>query len=58
MHGSKRSNFRKSTFKLKIQFLVFTKTPAKQLVLVGDSQRKTLWGEIITYIGVGVGDVP
>jgi hypothetical protein len=46
---SKRSNFRKSTFKLKIQFIVFTKNLAKQFVLIAqgflklnDSQRKTL----------------
>jgi hypothetical protein len=51
VHGSKRSNFRKSTFKLKIQLLVLTKNLAKQLVLVAkgilnlnDSQRKTLGG--------------
>jgi hypothetical protein len=48
---SKRSNFRKNTFELKIQFLVHMKNLAKQLVLVaqstfklGDSQRKTLGG--------------
>jgi hypothetical protein len=65
MRGSKRSNFRKDTFKLKIQFLVFTENLAKQLVLVakvtlklGDSQRKTLEGQIITYIRVGVRYVP
>jgi hypothetical protein len=34
MHGSKRSNFRKSIFKLKIQLLILTKKLAKQLVLV------------------------
>jgi hypothetical protein len=62
--GSKRSNLRKSTFKLKIQFLVFTKDLTKQLVLVaksifkfGDSQRNTLRGWVIAYIGVIVGDV-
>jgi hypothetical protein len=51
MHGSKRSNFRKSTFKFKIQFLVLTKNFEKQLVLVAqsilkldDSQRKTIRG--------------
>jgi hypothetical protein len=65
VRGSKRSNFRKNTFKLKIQFLVFTENLAKQLVLVakvslklGDSQRKTLEGQIITYIRVGVRYVP
>jgi hypothetical protein len=59
VRGSKRSNFRKSTFKLKIQFLVLTKNLAKQLVLIAkgilklnDSQIKTLRGWIITYIGV------
>jgi hypothetical protein len=64
MHGSKRSNLRKNTFKLKIQFLVLTKNLAKQLVLIAkgilkldDSQRKTLGGWIITCIRVGVGDV-
>jgi hypothetical protein len=51
VHGSKRSNIRKRTFKFKIQLLVLTKKIAKQLVLVakgilklGDSQRKTLGG--------------
>jgi hypothetical protein len=45
----KRSNLRRSTFKLKIQFLVLMKDFTKQLVLVAtsifkfdDSQRKTL----------------
>jgi hypothetical protein len=49
VRGSKRSNLRKSSFKLKIQFLVLTKDFTKQIVLVaksvfkfGDSQRKTL----------------
>jgi hypothetical protein len=37
MRGSKRSNFRKITFKLKIQFLVFTKNLAKQFVLITQS---------------------
>jgi hypothetical protein len=60
--GSKSSNFRRSTFKLKIQLFVFTKNLAKQLVLIAkgilkldDSQRKTIGGWIITYIRVGVG---
>jgi hypothetical protein len=51
MCGSKSSNFRRSTFKLKIQLFVFTKNLAKQLVLIAkgilkldDSQRKTLGG--------------
>jgi hypothetical protein len=64
MHGSKRSNFRKSTFKFKIQLLILMKKLAKQLFLVAqsifklsDSQGKTLEGYIITYIGVGVRDV-
>jgi hypothetical protein len=64
MHGSKRSNFRRDTFKFKIQFLVLTKNLANQLVLVAksifkldDSQRKTLRGWIITYIRVKVTDV-
>jgi hypothetical protein len=63
MRGSKSSNFRRSTFKLKIQPFVFPKNLAKQLVLIAkgilmldDSQRKTLRGWIITYIGVGVRD--
>jgi hypothetical protein len=34
VRGSKRSNLRKNTFKLKIQFLVLTKNLAKQLVLI------------------------
>jgi hypothetical protein len=64
VRGSKRSNLRKRTFKLKIQFLVLTKDLTKQLVLVAksifkfdDSQRKTLGGWVITYIRVGVKDV-
>jgi hypothetical protein len=51
VHGSKRSNLRKRTLKLKIQLFVLTKNLAKQLVLIakgilkfGDSQRKTLGG--------------
>jgi hypothetical protein len=54
----------KSTFKLKIQFLVLTKNLARQIVLVaqrtlkvGDSQGKNLGGYIITYIRAGVEDV-
>jgi hypothetical protein len=49
VRGSKRSNLRKRTLKLKIQFLVLAKNHTKQLVLVAksifnfsDSQRKTL----------------
>jgi hypothetical protein len=49
--GSKRSNFRKSIFKFKIQFLVLTKDLAKQLVLIAkgilkldNSQGKTFGG--------------
>jgi hypothetical protein len=64
VYRSKRSNFRKNTFKFKIQFLVLTKNLAKQLVLVaqsifmfGDSQGKTLMGYIITYIRVRVRDI-
>jgi hypothetical protein len=64
MHEPKRSNFRRSTFKLKIQLLVLTKNLAKQLVLdakgilkLNYSQRKTIKGKIITYNVVGVGDV-
>jgi hypothetical protein len=48
MHGSKRSNLRKRTLKLKIQIYVLMKNLTKQLVLVvksifkfGDSRRKT-----------------
>jgi hypothetical protein len=51
MRGSKRSNFRQSTLKLKIQFFVFMKNLAEQFVMIaqsilkfGDSQRKTLGG--------------
>jgi hypothetical protein len=51
VRGSKRSNLRKRTLKLKIQLFVLTKNLAKQLVLnakgilmFGDSQRKTLGG--------------
>jgi hypothetical protein len=64
MHWPQRNNFRRRIFKLKIQLFVFTKNLAMELVLVsqsilkhGNSQRKTLEGYIITYIGVGVGDV-
>jgi hypothetical protein len=49
--GSKRNNFRRSTFQLKIQLFILTKNLTKQLVLVAkgilklnDSQRKTLGG--------------
>jgi hypothetical protein len=49
VHGSKSSNFGRSTFKLKIQLFVFMKNDAKQLVLaakgilkLNDSQRKSL----------------
>jgi hypothetical protein len=65
VHWPKRSNFRKNTFKLKIQLLVLMKKLAKQVILIaqgilklGDSQRKALRGKIITYIRVGVEDVP
>jgi hypothetical protein len=65
VHGSKRSNLRKRTLKLKIQPFVLTKNLAKQFVLVAkcilklaDSRRKTLGRWIITYIRVRVGDVP
>jgi hypothetical protein len=51
MRGSKRSNLRKGTLKLKIQLFVLMKNLTKQLVLVaksifkfGDSQRKILGG--------------
>jgi hypothetical protein len=64
MHWLKRSNFGTRTLKLKIQLLVFTENLTKQLILIaqstlklGDSQRKTLRGYIITYIRVEVGDV-
>jgi hypothetical protein len=36
-HGSKRSNFGKRIFKVKIQLFVFVKNLAKQLVLVAQS---------------------
>jgi hypothetical protein len=64
VHGSKRSNFRITTCKLKIYLLVLTKKLAKQLVLIakgifklGDSQIKALRGYIITYIRLRVEDV-
>jgi hypothetical protein len=51
MRRLKRSNLRKCTRKLRIQFLVLTKNLAKQVVLVAQSifkfsdlQRKTLGG--------------
>jgi hypothetical protein len=63
VYWPKRSNFINRTFKLKIQLLVFTENLAKQLVLVAqsilvldNSQGKTIERYIITYIGVG--DVP
>jgi hypothetical protein len=59
MHGSKRSNFGKRTFKFKIQLFVLMKNFTKQFVLIAqgilkldDSQGKTLGGQIITYIRV------
>jgi hypothetical protein len=65
VRGSKRSNLRKRTLKLKILPFVLTKNLAKQLILIAksifklnDSQRKTLRGWIITYIRVEVRDVP
>jgi hypothetical protein len=52
MHGSKRGNFRRSTFQLKIQLFILMKNLAKQLVLVAkgifkldNSQGKTLGDE-------------
>jgi hypothetical protein len=64
VHGSKRSNLKKGTLKLKIQLFVLMKNLAKQLVLIakgilkfGDSQRKTPGRWVITYIEVRVGDV-
>jgi hypothetical protein len=51
MRGSKRNNFRKHTFKFKIQLFILTKNLAKQFVLIAygilkldNSQRKTLSG--------------
>jgi hypothetical protein len=65
MRGLKRSNLRKRILKLKIQLFVLVKNLTKQLVLIakgifkfGDSQRKILGGWVITYIRVGVRDVP
>jgi hypothetical protein len=65
VRGLKRSNLRKRTLKLKIQLFVLANNLTNQLVLVaksifkfGDSQRKTLGGWVITYIGVEVRDVP
>jgi hypothetical protein len=64
MRGSKRSNLRKRTLKLKIQLFVLAKNLTRELVLVakgilkfGNSQRKTLERWVITYIGVRVRDV-
>jgi hypothetical protein len=52
VRGSKRSNLKKGTFKLKIQLFVFVKNLAKQLVLItkgilklDDSKGKTLGDE-------------
>jgi hypothetical protein len=57
MHGSKRSNFRKRIFQLKIQLFVLTEDLAKQFVLVAqrilklsNPQGKSLEVKIITYI--------
>jgi hypothetical protein len=65
MRGSKRSNLRKRTLNLKIQLFVLAKNLTKKVILVarsifkfGNSQRKTLGGWVITYIRVGVRDVP
>jgi hypothetical protein len=51
MRGSKRSNLRKSTFKLKIQPFIFVKNLAKQLIFIAkgilkldDSKGRTLGG--------------
>jgi hypothetical protein len=51
VRGLKSNNFRRSTFKLKIQLFVFMNFFANQLVLIAkgilkldDSQRKTLGG--------------
>jgi hypothetical protein len=51
VRGLKRSNLRKSTFKLNIQLFIFAKNLAKQLVLIvkgilklDDSKGKTLGG--------------
>jgi hypothetical protein len=51
VHGSKRSNLRKGTLKLKIQPFVLIKNLAKQLILItksilklNDSERKTPGG--------------
>jgi hypothetical protein len=64
VRGSKRSNLRKRTLKLKIQLFVLTEDHTKQLVFfakdilkLNDSQIKTLEGWIITYIRVRVEDV-
>jgi hypothetical protein len=51
VHGSKRSNFRRSTFQLKIQLFILMKNLTKQLILVAkgilkldDSKGETLEG--------------
>jgi hypothetical protein len=56
---------RKNVFQLKIKIFVLTKNSAKKLVLTTQSilkfvhlRRKTIIGEIITYIRVGVRVVP
>jgi hypothetical protein len=64
VHWPKRSNFRKRIFQLKIQPFVLTENSAKQFALIAQGilkldnfQRKTLEGQIFTYIRVRVGDV-
>jgi hypothetical protein len=61
MHRLEGSNFNKSVFKLKIKIFVLMKDSAKQFVLTTQSilkfmhlRRKTIIGEIITYIRVSV----
>jgi hypothetical protein len=61
VHRLKRSNFSKRVFKLKIKIFVLMKNFAKKFVLTTQGilkfvhfRRKTIVGEIITYIRVEV----
>jgi hypothetical protein len=65
VHSLEGSNFSKRVFKLKIKIFVLTKNSAKKFVLTTQSilnfvhfRRKTIVGEIITYIRLGVRVVP
>jgi hypothetical protein len=65
VHRLEGNNFNKRVFKLKIKIFVLTKNSKKKLVLTTQGilkfmhfRRKTIVGEIITYIRVGVGVIP